>query len=79
MNIGLQNPFYGNIALRTAIGTAGVAFLVSANPEDVYKDPLSSQLSIKTVLVYCPFDVLSERVAERNRQAIGSQLLKEES
>jgi len=40
------------------------------NPEDVYQDPLSSQLSIKTVLVYCPFHVLSERVAERNRQAI---------
>lgn len=39
---------------------------------DFKQDPLSEGLSVKTVLVHCPFLVLSERIRERNRQAVES-------
>jgi hypothetical protein len=45
--------------------------------DKVASHPLSKEVRVKSVLVYCPFHTLSERVAGRNRKAIESGNLQE--
>ena len=41
--------------------------------EGVSSLPIAQQTQIKAVLVYCPFDKLTERLAERNRKALSGE------
>jgi len=60
-----------NKSLELAQKGTDVVFDI-VKPEDIPEDPLKNGLSIKYVLVYCPFHTLSQRVANRNRQALES-------
>lgn len=42
--------------------------------DKVLEHPISKQTNIMTVLVYCPFAKLTERLAERNRKALSGEI-----
>ncbi len=42
--------------------------------DEVRSHPIARQTQMKAVLVYCPFDKLTERLAERNRKALSGEI-----
>jgi len=44
------------------------------NMDKIAQHPISQRTRIKSVFVYCPFDKLTERLAERNRKAIAKEI-----